>query len=104
MQDRPRLEKVSATDLPFDGGSFSHVWSQATICHAREMQKALQEACRVLAPGGYLVFDALRRPREDISDDARRFVYDRLIFDTGYSLADYQDALQGTGFRVLEGA
>lgn len=70
MQDRQRFEKALATELPFDGGSFSHVWSQASIYHVYEKEKELQKACRVLAPGGYLVFNDLTKTREDVSHDA----------------------------------
>ena len=102
VQGRLKFEKASATNLPFGDGAFSHVWSQATIYHIHDKEKALQEAYRVLAPGGYLVFDDLTKPRPDISSDARRYVYDRLLFDTDYSFTGYQDALLATGFQLLE--
>ena len=51
VQSRLKFEKASATELPFDEGYFSHVWSQATIYHVHDKAKALQEAYRVLAPG-----------------------------------------------------
>lgn len=100
----PRLEfhKASATDLPFDDGAFTHVWSQATIYHIPDKTKTLQEAYRVLQPGGLMVFDDLTKPKPDISADARTFVYDRLLFDTDYSFYSYIAALRDTGFRVLE--
>jgi ubiquinone/menaquinone biosynthesis C-methylase UbiE len=100
----PRLEfhKASATDLPFADGTFSHVWSQATIYHIPDKAKTLQEAFRVLQPGGVMVFDDLTKPKPDISDEARAFVYDRLLFDTDYSFHSYMDALRKTGFRILE--
>ena len=100
----PRLEfhKASATDLPFEDGTFSHVWSQATIYHIPDKAKTLQEAYRVLEPGGVMVFDDLTKPKPDISDEARTFVYDRLLFDTDYSFHSYMEALQETGFRVLD--
>ena len=102
VQGRLKFEKASATDLPFEEGAFSHVWSQATIYHVHHKEKALQEAYRVLEPGGYLVFDDLTKPRPDISGDARRYVYDRLLFDTDYNFTGYQDALRKVGFEVLE--
>ncbi len=100
----PRLEfhKASATELPFADGAFSHVWSQATIYHIPDKEKTLREAFRVLRPGGVMVFDDLTKPKPDISDEARTFVYDRLLFDTDFSFYSYMDALRETGFKVLE--
>ena len=102
LQTRLGFEKASATELPFPDGSFTHVWSQATIYHVHEKKSALREAHRVLENGGILVFDDLTKPRPDISDAARTYVYDRLLFDTPYSFETYQGALKHTGFSILE--
>ena len=102
LQTRLEFEKGSATELPFPDRSFTHVWSQATIYHIHEKQKALQEAHRVLGDDGLLVFDDLTKPRPDISDAARSYVYDRLLFDTDFSFQSYQEALVETGFSILE--
>jgi ubiquinone/menaquinone biosynthesis C-methylase UbiE len=96
------FEKASATELPFEDGSFAHAWSQATIYHVHEKEKALQEIHRVLSEQGIFVFDDLIRPKRDISETAQKFVYDRLLFETEFSFQTYQDALQSTGFRVME--
>jgi ubiquinone/menaquinone biosynthesis C-methylase UbiE len=101
-RERVSFEKASATDLPFDKGEFSHVWSQAAIYHFHEKEKALQEACRVLQPGGILAFDDLIKPRPDISGEAKAYVYDRLLFNTDFSFESYQSALEDAGFEVLE--
>ena len=53
------FKKASATDLPFEDGSFAQAWSQATIYHVHEKEKALQEIHRVLADNGVFVFDDL---------------------------------------------
>ncbi len=102
VQSRLGFEKGSATDLPFDSGSFSHVWSQATNYHIHDKGLALREAYRVLENGGTLVFDDLIKPKPNVSDTAKKYVYDRLLFDTEFSLSSYQDALRETGFTVLE--
>ena len=96
------FEKASATDLPFDEACFSHVWSQATIYHVHEKQRALQQVYRTLETNGLFVFDDLTKPRPDISPTAQRYVYDRLLFDTPFSFSSYQDALKDIGFQVLE--
>ena len=102
LRERVSFEKASATALPFEDGSFSHVWSQATIYHIPDKVTTLREAYRVLAPGGTFIFDDLIKPKPDISETARTYVYDRLHFDTDFSFQSYQEALKETGFRVLE--
>ena len=102
LSDRLAFEKASAAELPFANGSFTHVWSQATIYHVPEKDRALQEAYRVLEPGGALIFDDLTKPKPDISDAAREFVYDRLLFDTDFSFYSYIETLREIGFRVLQ--
>jgi ubiquinone/menaquinone biosynthesis C-methylase UbiE len=96
------FKKASATELPFEERSFAQAWSQATIYHVHEKEKALQEIHRVLSDNGIFVFDDLIRPKQDISETAQKFVYDRLLFETDYSFQTYQVALQSAGFRVLE--
>ena len=102
LASRLEFHKASATDLPFADANFTHIWSQATIYHIPDKARTLQEAYRVLQPGGAMVFDDLTKPRSDISSEARAFVYDRLLFDTDYSFYSYIDALRAVGFRVLE--
>ena len=96
------FEKASATELPFEDGSFTHVWSQASFYHIPDKHKTLEEAYRVLAQGGTLVFDDLYKPRPDISENAWKHVYERLLFDTPFNFISYQDALHEKGFQVLE--
>ena len=96
------FEKASATELPFDEGTFTHFWSQATIYHVPDKLKVLQEAHRVLEVGGKMIFDDLTKPTRDISESARKFVYDRLLFDTDFSFYSYIDALRDTGFKVIQ--
>jgi ubiquinone/menaquinone biosynthesis C-methylase UbiE len=102
VQAKLAFEKASATELPFDEGTFSHLWSQAVIYHVPDKESALKEAYRVLEPGGIMVFDDLIKPQPNISAAAKEFVYDRLLFDTPFSFESYQDALIDTGFKILE--
>ena len=46
LQQRTRFVKASATELPFESGTFSHVWSQACIYHVHDKAKCLREIHR----------------------------------------------------------
>jgi len=102
LKSRMRFEKGSVTELPFEDGSFTHVWSQAVIYHVHQKVDALKEAYRVLEDGGIFVFDDLVKPQPNISESARTYVYERLYYDTDFSFESYQDALEGVGFQILD--
>ncbi|MEZ5978797.1 MAG: class I SAM-dependent methyltransferase [Planctomycetota bacterium] len=59
------LHRMSGESLPFDSGRFPHVVSTLTLCSIRELDRALAEVRRVLAPGGTFHFF-----EHGISDDA----------------------------------
>ncbi|HCP22886.1 MAG: methyltransferase domain-containing protein [SAR202 cluster bacterium] len=101
-QSKLAFEKASATDLHFDDGSFTRLWSQAVIYHVPDKEKVLEEAYRVLEEGGIMVFDDLIKPKPNISEAAQKFVYDRLLYDTPFNFESYQDALKKQGFKILE--
>ena len=101
-QNKLAFEKASAAELPFEDGSFTHLWSQATIYHVPDKKSVLEEAFRILKPGGIMIFDALSNPKPNISADAQKFVYDRLLYDTPFSFESYQDTLKAHGFKVIE--
>ena len=102
IQKKVAFEKASATDLPFEVGSFTHAWSQATIYHVPDKEQVLAEVYRVLQPGGIFVFDDLIKPQPHIGEKAQKFVYERLLYDTDFSFESYQDSLKAVGFQVLE--
>lgn len=104
IKQKLRFEKASVTDLPFPDQSFTHAWSQATIYHVPDKEKALRETYRVLKKDGVFVFDDLIKPKPVISEMAKKYVYDRLLFDTDYSFAGYQEALRRVGFEIEEAA
>ena len=102
VQASVAFEKASATNLPFEDGTFSHVWSQATLYHVHDQEDALKEAYRVLRDDGIFIFDDLFKPQPNVSPLAQKHVYDRLLFDTEYSFETYQKELERIGFKILD--
>ncbi|HXP20203.1 MAG TPA: methyltransferase domain-containing protein [Streptosporangiaceae bacterium] len=91
----------SATRLPYEAGRFSHVVSQDALFLVPDKPRSHAEVHRVLAPGGILAFSDFLQPRKEIGERARRHVYDRVRWTSGYSLAGYQAALEQAGFEVI---
>lgn len=102
IQARTEFHKGSATELPFEDNTFSHAWSQATIYHVPDKEAVLREVYRVLKPGGTFVFDDLTKPQPNVGEAARKFVYERLLYDTDFSFDSYQDSLREAGFEIGE--
>ncbi len=50
-----------AEDLPFPDGSFDVVVAFDVLEHVTDLQRAVQEAARVLRPGGKLIYDTMNR-------------------------------------------
>ncbi len=91
----------SATRMPFEAASFSHVVSQDALFLVPDKPRSHAEIYRVLRPGGLLAFSDFLQPRPEIGDRARRHVYDRVRWSGGYSLIEYQVALAAAGFEIL---
>ena len=57
---------------------------------------------RVLEQDGILIFDDLFKPTPNISPEAQKYVYERLLFDTEYNFVSYQQELMNVGFEILQ--
>lgn len=91
----------SATQLPYEPDSFSHVVSQDALCLVPDKPRSHAEIHRVLRPGGIFAFSDFLQPKEKLSERARKHVYDRVRWNGGYSLVGYQSALEQAGFEII---
>lgn len=91
----------SATRMPYQAGTFSHVVSQDALFLVPDKQRSHAEIYRVLRPGGLLAFSDFLQPKKEISQRARTHVYDRVRWNGGYSLIGYQAALAEAGFEIV---
>ncbi len=91
----------SVTQMPYEPGTFTHVVSQDSLCLVPDKPRSHAEIERVLAPGGIFAFSDFLQPKEQVSERARRHVFDRVRWNGGYSLIRYQEALETCGFEIL---
>lgn len=65
-----KFEEMDAADLKFEDNSFENIICVEAICHFNTRAKFLEEAMRVLKPGGHLVFsDSLLQADTPIQPD-----------------------------------
>ncbi|WP_431922428.1 class I SAM-dependent methyltransferase [Micromonospora wenchangensis] len=90
----------SATAMPYADGSFTHVVSQDALFLVPDKARSHAEMFRVLTPGGTLAVTDFLQPVAEVGAAARRHVYDRVRWSSGYSLDGYREALTAAGFEV----
>jgi ubiquinone/menaquinone biosynthesis C-methylase UbiE len=56
LELKVKTEVADAEELPFEDGAFDLVFGHAVLHHIPNLERALQEFARVLAPGGRIVF------------------------------------------------
>jgi sarcosine/dimethylglycine N-methyltransferase len=87
-------------DLPFADDHFQVVWSQDAFLHSGRRRRVLQEAARVLAPGGQLVFtDPMQA--DDCPPGVLGPVYERIHLDSMGSFAFYREVAAELGFEEV---
>lgn len=91
----------SFDDVPMPAESADVVWSQDAFLHAPDRRKVIEEAFRLLKPGGELVFtDPMQA--DDVPDGVLQPVYDRLDLSDLGSMRFYREAAQDIGFEVVD--
>jgi ubiquinone/menaquinone biosynthesis C-methylase UbiE len=93
--------KGNVMDLPYEDESFDIVWGQEAWCYVTDKNKLLQEAYRVLKPGGKIGFTDWIITG-DIAKEELDPLYDTMSFPYMEDFQGYKDILKNTGFRILD--
>jgi sarcosine/dimethylglycine N-methyltransferase len=90
----------SFEDLPYDRHAFDVIWSQDAILHSERRKRVIEEASRVLQPGGHFVFtDPMQSDR--CADGVLQPILDRIHLSSLGSPGFYRDVAQEAGFEVV---
>ena len=96
LGDRVEIRHGNFEDLPLSDASCDVVWSQDAFLHSGRRRRVLEEAARVLAPGGQLIFtDPMQA--DDCPPGVLGDVYARIHLDSMGSFAFYRETAGEVG-------
>lgn len=93
---------ADAENLPFDDDAFSAYWAQEVLVHLADKDRGFAEACRVLAPGGRIVFTEQTTRAARLADADRDRIVTRHASDDLWDRDDFVEALSRAGFRRVK--
>lgn len=87
-------------EIPYDDGYFDLVWSQDAILHSDNRKKVLEEAHRVLKPGGEMIFtDPMQA--DGCPEGVLEPIYERIHLQSLGSPGFYRDYAKKLGFEEV---
>ena len=90
----------SFENLPYPDNSFDVIWSQDAFLHSGNRERVIQEAARVLKPGGEFVFtDPMAA--DDCPPGVLQPILDRIHLETLGSPGFYREAAERAGLEFL---
>lgn len=90
----------SYDDVPFDDESFDVVWSEDAILHSNNKTKVIQEAYRLLKPGGDLIFSDPMQT-DNCDEKVLKPIYERINLSALGSPAFYKEECKKAGFKEM---
>jgi sarcosine/dimethylglycine N-methyltransferase len=100
LEDKIEVVDGSFEDIPFEDNSFDLIWSQDAMLHSGRREQVLNEAARVLKPGGRMVFtDPMRA--DDCDAEELGPILARLNLSDLACPSFYRETLGRLGFEEL---
>ena len=100
LSDLVRVRHGNFEEIPEPDASFDLIWSQDALLHSGQRAKVLQEAKRVLKPGGQLIMtDPMQA--DDVPEGVLANVLERIHLETMGSFAFYRKCLGELGFEEV---
>ncbi len=90
----------SYDDVPIEDNSFDVVWSEDAILHSNNKEKVIQEASRLLKPGGDFVFSDPMQT-DNCDETVLEPIYERINLSSLGSPALYRELGNKAGFRIM---
>lgn len=101
LEDLIEFHEGNVMSLPYDDETFDIIWGQEAWCYVTDKNKLIQEAYRVLKPGGKIGFTDWIITG-DITKEELDPLYDTMAFPYMECFKGYQELLKKAGFKILK--
>jgi ubiquinone/menaquinone biosynthesis C-methylase UbiE len=95
-----RLADVRETGLPDGGADF--VWGEDAWCYVDEKPRLIEEACRIVRPGGTIAFTDWVEGPAGLSEAEAERTLRFMKFPSMASIGDYRQLLEKSGCEVVD--
>jgi sarcosine/dimethylglycine N-methyltransferase len=92
----------SALDIPAHDSSFDVVWGQDAWCYVRDKKRLIEEAWRVLKPGGTLAFTDWIWGMNPVAKSDSDLLMTFMVFPSLETYDGYVKLVAGAGFKLAE--
>jgi SAM-dependent methyltransferase len=92
----------SALDIPAHDGTFDVVWGQDAWCYIRDKKRLIEEALRVMKPGGTIAFTDWIWGNADVPKGESDFLMTFMVFPGLETVDGYEALIKGAGFKLVE--
>lgn len=72
LENRIEINRENICQLSYPDGTIPNIWCWGVLMHVPDLDKALDELCRVLAPGGWLILEEINM--HSLQDQVRRLL------------------------------
>jgi len=94
--------KGDVTQIPYDNDEFDFVWGEDAWCYVDDKEKLINNAARVLKPGGILAFTDWIEGAEGLSDDDAYRINAFMKFPYMESAEGYKKLMEQSGLTIIE--
>ena len=100
QSDRITYKVGNAENIPWDDAEFDVVWGEDAWCYVGDKEKLIQEASRVLKPGGTIAFTDWIEGPEGMDEDTAQRICSFMKFPDVLNMEKYEELLGKYGFKL----
>ncbi len=90
----------NAENIPWDDGEFDVLWGEDAWCYVDDKEKLIEEAARVLKPGGTIAFTDWIEGPEGMDENTAQRICSFMKFPDVLNRKKYEELLNKHGFKL----